>query len=235
MTLRIILIATATTALVAACATQPNNPNYQFSTKYKASAPTQMASAQTMETTQVETTPVTYAPTQATYTRVDEQCIQGGAAVPCYPQEFTTGQTEAVINAPYQGPVNVIMATSETPTAMTTPPPAETVGTPGYHAVQNIDTDYAYPEAQMTGTAQESVPAVTLPVTVDSDPKSHMGVYRPATDEGFINHRIVEGDTVYSMSRQLCVSIDDIKTINGLDENFSLRLDDVIRLPASRC
>jgi len=248
MTLRVILVSTAMATLLAACATQPNNPNYQYSTKYKGSVPTVLASNQTAPAapvtyveqrsehqTQVQPVATSHSPTYATYTRVDELCLQAGTPVRCYPEEFTTGQTKAIIHAPYQTAPDVIFAASEVPKTMTPPVPTETIGTPGYHAVQNIDTEYAYPEAQTQMPMNESVPAVTMPVTIDSDPMSHTGIYRAGKTDSLTEHRIVEGDTVYSMSRQLCISIDDIARINGLDENFSLRLDDVIRLPASRC
>ncbi|XER21972.1 LysM peptidoglycan-binding domain-containing protein [Fretibacter rubidus] len=45
----------------------------------------------------------------------------------------------------------------------------------------------------------------------------------------------MEGDTVYSLSRKLCTSIDDIKQMNGLGSDFNIKIGDSLRLPASRC
>ncbi|NNE56695.1 MAG: LysM peptidoglycan-binding domain-containing protein [Hellea sp.] len=70
-------------------------------------------------------------------------------------------------------------------------------------------------------------PSVAAPVTTPtSDPYSA---------NGMTMHRVVEGDTVYALSRRLCVDVDDIKSLNSLNTEFYIRLDDLIKLPASRC
>jgi len=52
---------------------------------------------------------------------------------------------------------------------------------------------------------------------------------------GVTTHQVVEGDTVYSLSKRLCVEVEDIRRLNSLNSEFYIRLDDYIKLPASRC
>ena len=49
------------------------------------------------------------------------------------------------------------------------------------------------------------------------------------------SHRVQEGDTVYSLARRNCVTVGDIQSINGLNADFSIKIGDDLRLPASRC
>ena len=49
------------------------------------------------------------------------------------------------------------------------------------------------------------------------------------------SHAIVQGDTVYSLSRKLCVGVSEIQNLNGLDHNYNIKIGDSLNLPASRC
>lgn len=48
-------------------------------------------------------------------------------------------------------------------------------------------------------------------------------------------HLVKEGDTVYSMSRRLCVGVSDIQSLNNLNAGYGIKIGDTLQLPASRC
>ena len=48
-------------------------------------------------------------------------------------------------------------------------------------------------------------------------------------------HLVREGDTVYSLARRICVGVNDIQSINGLNSSFAIKIGDSLKLPASRC
>ena len=48
-------------------------------------------------------------------------------------------------------------------------------------------------------------------------------------------YTIAPGDTVYSLARRNCVSIQDIKIANGINSKFEIRAGDKIILPTDRC
>ena len=80
------------------------------------------------------------------------------------------------------------------------------------------DTQEIAPAAQpQTFTASAPVPMPSL------------------STEGYTRREIVEGDTVYSMARNLCADVSEIQQINGLNASFNIKLGDTIQLPASRC
>ncbi len=114
----------------------------------------------------------------------------------------------------------------------------ETFGTPGYHAMQaNGDMGDT-----TTASSTVSIPA-PQPVTAPSygypqntaQPTYPQTATAQTTGQGVTMHKVVEGNTVYSLSRQLCVGVEDVRNLNSLDGNFSIKLDDFIKLPASRC
>lgn len=309
MSNRLIMIALASTAILAACATAQENPNYQYSTKYKGASPyatqTQMATnsaapATTQPARYVQTQPVTHAGVQnasyqsvspntasysgaqvASYTQLDHRCLSketnrqllggalggsvgavigkkviggtkgvvagaalGGAAgygigdksINCDPVQVPiTAQTPVVSQAYYANQTNghspnqpqVIYANTQSVSA---PAPTDAAmpavitqsyGTPGYQAMLNARDDInAYvPDAapQVVNVRANTTAAYAMSTTMNG------------------NHQVVEGDTVYSLSRKLCTSIDDIKQMNGLGADFNIKIGDSLHLPASRC
>lgn len=135
----------------------------------------------------------------------------------------------------------------------------ETYGTPGYHAMiangeldetttasvstpeQPAVTPYsqpapipqpipqAAPQPQTNSYAYQSAP--TYPQYSQPAPQQPVTQYAG----NVTTHQVVEGDTVYSLSRRLCVDVEDIRRLNNLNGAFYIRLDDYIKLPASRC
>lgn len=126
----------------------------------------------------------------------------------------------------------------------------DSYGTPGYEAMKNAESGWEY-ETQATPqweavqapaqSAGTSVPmtqpfASPLPSPEMREARSHM--ITPQNEQSFARGsqiEIQEGDTVYSFARSLCSSVEEIKQMNSLDGNFSIRLGDSIRLPASQC
>lgn len=127
----------------------------------------------------------------------------------------------------------------------------ETFGTPGYHAmIANGELD----ETQTASVVVPETPAAPTPapapstsypqIALPSQPQYTSPGYPQTTtpapapqyvQSGVTSHQVVEGDTVYSLSRRLCVDVEDIRRLNSLNSEFYIRLDDYIKLPASRC
>ncbi len=57
----------------------------------------------------------------------------------------------------------------------------------------------------------------------------------PATPSLGQNYTVKQGDTVYSLSRNLCVGVSDIQSANGLGADFAIKIGQTISLPQSRC
>ena len=97
----------------------------------------------------------------------------------------------------------------------------DTTGTPGYEALQQAQS------TQVSPSAYSSVPATT---TSASSQYSY-----PSTGFGASTHTVVQNDTVYSLSRKLCSSVDEIQAMNGIDRNFGIKIGQNLKLPASKC
>jgi len=52
---------------------------------------------------------------------------------------------------------------------------------------------------------------------------------------GIIQYEVNQGDTVYSLSRKLCSSVEIIKDMNELSADFAINIGDTLKLPASGC
>lgn len=52
---------------------------------------------------------------------------------------------------------------------------------------------------------------------------------------GHNTHLIKAGNTVYSIARGLCVRVNEIKLLNGLNNDYDIRVGERLYLPASRC
>jgi len=86
------------------------------------------------------------------------------------------------------------------------------------------------PAAQSTSTIVRSAPiqAHTAPVTASYS--SSVTSY----DTG-ASHRVRSGDTLYSIARNNCTSVDAIKRLNGINNPRTLDVDTVLRMPAGSC
>ena len=120
---------------------------------------------------------------------------------------------------------------------------ADTVGTPGYEAIrqsQSLSANASTTAPNTTYSAQSSVqpsyeaytsaePIVpaAAPDTQDLWPNSHNQLGQ--------NYIVEQGDTVYSLSRNLCATVGELKALNSLDQNFSINAGQSLQLPASKC
>ena len=105
----------------------------------------------------------------------------------------------------YQSPTQSISETTQAP---------GNAGTPGYYAVQ----------ADIPQTNIQSY----VPQATQSNPIA-------ANHIGTIRHRVITGDTVYSLARTSCTSVSELKELNGINDEFYIRVGEEITIPATRC
>ena len=89
----------------------------------------------------------------------------------------------------------------------------DSIGTPGYHAVNG---QLAHIPPQPPKQYPRSAPLKNVP-------------------SGTYQYIIQPGDTVYSLARRNCVSMKDIRTVNGINSQSVIRVGDILLLPKDRC
>lgn len=155
------------------------------------------------------------------------------------PTQMIASPTYYPTTQPYQ-PAQVVPSTPYT-TAETMPyvvqpsPPAtptdtyygDTVGTPGYEAIRQSQIETATPSVATT-TYQPATGTVTAAMSQEQYANPIQGGYG-------ILHTVVQNDTVYSLSRKLCSSVDEIQAMNGIDSNYSIKIGQNLKLPSSKC
>lgn len=52
---------------------------------------------------------------------------------------------------------------------------------------------------------------------------------------GASTHQVQSGDTVYSLARQLCVSVGEIQGSNGLNNDYGIQIGQTLQLPSNQC
>ncbi len=176
------------------------------------------------------------------------------------PVQTQTYQTQPSSNQSYQTPaqynpqyVAAPQQGQQTYTAPTDQAYGATVGTPGYDAIMGAQSQPVIPtQPQPVYTqAQPQQPVYLNPQPIYVQPQSVYLPGAPVTGSvtntsvpvpqgqngipGISRHQVSEGDTVYSMARHLCVGVDDIRNLNGLDANYNIQLGQYIQLPTSQC
>ena len=183
-------------ALLGACATAQENPNYQFSSKY---------GEQDAATTQL----ATYAPLEPTVAVFETPAMQPEPVQPA-PMQPAPSATESVFDAD----------TME--------------GTPGYQIfVEDRSAPVAPVEDRQAGTPvsydySQNVIVADAPTAIQPAETRPYG----AALQGYT---VVPGDTVYSISRRLCVGVADVTAPNGIGADYAIAIGQTLRLPASRC
>lgn len=265
-------------ALLTACATAQENPNYKYSTKYKAGVPTTMVASTGISTAPVGYQAVSNAPVayessqQASYTRVNQACLKkeknrellgagiGGTVGAIVGKKVIGGTEGTVIGAGLGGaagygigdktidcdPVTVAMPLPQSAPVVSAAyvSPTDTQfatisdqGTPGYQVIQAQTVEMYDTPASVSGAAGQEV-SYDYSENVISADAATMPEYsetRLMSGGAISGHTVKQGDTVYSLSRRLCVGIDEIQSLNGLDANFGINIGDRLSLPASRC
>ncbi len=213
MTYRIALILSSA-ALLGACATAQENPNYKFSSKYNPGTQvTQVASVPAPEVTVA-----VYEPMEST----DYVVVQ-----PDYPAQVATtsvgpavSATEEVFDAStMDGTPGYQIFVEDTATPFGAP-----IGAPSESPVLGRGTPVNYDYSQniiVAGADVEMMPSETRRLG-----NVQLGMER---------YTVVPGDTVYSLSRARCVGINDVTAPNGIGSDFAISIGQQITLPRSRC
>ena len=96
-------------------------------------------------------------------------------------------------------------------------------GTPGYGAYipENVE-NYDY---------SENVVSTNSEISVQNDAAEIRSFEaRPSA-----NYVVGSGDTVYNISRRLCVDVEDVQAPNALGNDFAINIGQPLYLPPSRC
>ena len=193
-------------ALLAACATAQENPNYKYSSRYQAPAPAQPVQQAVFEapTAVVEEVPVYRAaePVSETEEAFDASTMDG---TPGY--QIFVAESEQAALAP-------------APAAPTLPPlsgePVE-VETQRPRGATRIEYDYS-----------QNVIIADAQTQIEPTEVRRRG-------SALATHTVQPGDTVYNISRRLCVGVADVVAAGSVGEGYAIRIGDVINVPESRC
>ncbi|HHL43633.1 MAG TPA: LysM domain-containing protein, partial [Hellea balneolensis] len=144
---------------------------------------------------------------------------------------------QAPIAQPYQGapatPASTAYTVAPTPAPQTSGGIFENtqslgdVGTPGYYAVNGYPAPAPTPAPAMNANAGNSYPQ---PTPVPLQPQNI-----PSGFSGTQDHVIVTGDTVYSLARKSCVSVRELQSINGINDDYYIRVGESLKIPTGRC
>ena len=227
----------APTVLLAGCLTTQENPNYEYSSKYRPPAAIQTAQtsspviASTTQTYPVQS--VTYeAPnTYGTSTITPVQVIEAPVHAPNTVITASTGATypHASQNVPTVSPTDSQFAGQEV------------TGTPGFMALAQS----AQTESVQTNIVQSD--SRVQPQIVNYDYSPNLITADTAIDQPDIadeiriipsagqSYTVQQGDTIYALSRRHCVGVDVIRSMNGIGADYAINIGQSISLPASRC
>lgn len=97
------------------------------------------------------------------------------------------------------------------------------VGTPGYGAYipENVE-NYDYSENVVSTNSQNAV-------------QTNAEEIRSFEARPSANYVVGSGDTVYNISRRLCVDVEDVQAPNSLGNDFAINIGQPLYLPPSRC
>lgn len=172
----------------------------------------------------------------------------GDKSINCDPVVVAIPQQSATISPAYYsgaqatGQSQMIYANSQsvTPQAPTDAAMPESItqsyGTPGYQAMMGQSTDIVATSPQ-TAPYQYQPPQYQPPAVTTQAVSGPMmtSTATMALPYGASTHQVIEGDTVYSLSRKHCTSVEAVKQMNGLSADFAIKIGDMIALPASQC
>jgi len=159
-----------------------------------------------------------------------------------YAQGYTQGYTQSYAQDHTQG-------TYVAPTDAEFPAISEQ-GTPGYQVLQAQSEQYIAPMAQSlpsheaTTIASSSSVYRSQRVSYDYAPNTVSAVAETAPTQSesrylssgaYGSHVVKQGDTVYSLSRKLCVGVDEVQSLNNLNDGYGIRIGDNLQLPTPRC
>ncbi len=184
----------------------------------------------------------------------------GGAAgygiadktIACSPTQIPVDNTTqtATITPAYQAPIyqaddqNIYAASTTQPTYIA---PSQTSGieenveslgdkgTPGFYAMQG--TEGFETPAETVNLAEVSAEQPVYQDFAQLQPQTiapEIAITSPASLTAR-THRIIPGDTVYSLARNSCVSVAELKRINNINDAFYIRVGEDITIPSNGC
>ena len=123
---------------------------------------------------------------------------------------------------------------------------ADTLGTPGFEAMQqsqSLDSpapqyNSQYVQAaplELAGSAEPQQPRTARAPIVQAATPSVQPAWPQSRTEFGGTYVVKSGDTVYSLSRQQCTTVSAVQSLNNLDQNYNIQLGQTLRLPASEC
>lgn len=180
----------------------------------------------------------------------------GDKTVNCDPQPVPTRQVSAPISQSYTAaPTTTTIA--PTTTASYTPPAAaqsyvsptdtqfdniSSTGTPGYQVLQAQSAPSYQPSVtpaasygSLNGAKEVAYDYSHNTIVASADTAAPMFETRVLGRGGYGSHVVKQGDTVYSLSRRLCVSVTDIQSLNNLNASYGINIGDTLQLPPSAC
>ncbi len=229
--MRIVLLTTLSAALLSACITTQENPNYEFSSKYKGEAAETNQYAQTVPSYgAATTTSATYetAPTQPVF--IQQPVGQATANVSGIAPTDSTYGARAVNGTPgFMALESNAQAGSPDSLAPALPSAQMVATAPLAAAGTPIEYDYSgnliVADVATTGSQ--------LPDTVRILPRvGQQGIAQNTLGQAYI---VQPGDTVYSLSRRTCVGVNVIQSMNGLSANYGINIGQKLTLPTSVC
>lgn len=135
----------------------------------------------------------------------------------------TAKETSAQANVTY---ANSATAPNGSPESVTVVRPAK-VGTPGYGAyIPETVEDYDY---------SQNVVSTNNPSAADAEPVETRAIQNSQATQPSANYVVGTGDTVYNISRRLCVDVEEVQKPNNLGGDFAIKIGQPIYLPQSRC
>lgn len=238
--MRSFLILSLSAVVLTGCLTSQENPNYEHSTTYRGD---QVGQNQYADATSVASAPVIYQPAAVSYEPATD--YQG---VPVQPVPQYTSSTAATVMA--TAPTDSVYGASEV------------TGTPGFMAMQSAQQSVTTQAVAETLPAAEYVSAAPIgaagtPIAYDysrnlvqtdaattgqKTPDTVRIIGQSGQIDGYApmgvtgqNYTVKQGDTVYSLSRKTCVGVNVIQSMNGLSNDFAIKIGQPLMLPTSVC
>lgn len=88
------------------------------------------------------------------------------------------------------------------------------------------------PAAPYTAPQRYSAASPAVPTQQNGYQSNYQSGYQSQSQGNYI---VRQGDTVYSLSRRLCVPVAEFSAMNNLGADYAINIDQALTLPASRC
>lgn len=156
----------------------------------------------------------------------------GDKVVNCDPVPVVTAQSTPVVSEAYVSPTDTQFED------------ISGAGTPGYQVLQAQTVEIYDAPRTISPASDMSKPSSAQEVSYDyaantiaasANTIAVPNETRLLSQSAYGTHVVKQGDTVYSLSRQLCVGVGDIQSLNNLNANYGINIGDQLQLPMSKC